>query len=120
MSGQARRKQITSVGVDEIHENTSTELITITSDKLKIIIMEYLSKVESSKSWQTPLGIVITIVLVFVSSEFKDAFNIPAATWRAIFFIAAIISVVWLIFSLAKIKSSLMISDVLDIIKNKV
>lgn len=119
MSGQPRKSRTTTVGVDEIHENTSTQIITITADKLKIILMEYLHKVERSKAWQAPLGLLLTIILVFCSAEFKDALNIAAASWRAIFFIFGAISLAWLIYSLWQIKSNISIEDVMNTIKNK-
>ncbi|HEY2346046.1 MAG TPA: hypothetical protein VGH80_09190 [Xanthomonadaceae bacterium] len=119
MSGQPRKSRTTTVGVDEIHENTSTQIITITADKLKIILMEYLQKVEKAKAWQTPLGILLTVVLVFCSTDFKDALNIAAASWKAIFFIVGVMSFFWLAFSLWQIKSSVSIEDILNTIKNK-
>jgi len=76
MSHAVRKRQPNNVVVDEIHDNTSTQLVTITIDKLKLIQIEHLQKIEDSKSWHTPLSLVITLSLVFCSSQFKDAFGI--------------------------------------------
>lgn len=119
MSQQPKRKTQTSVDIDEIHENTSTQLITITADKLKLILIEHLSKIESSRAWQAPLGVVITIVLVFCSSTFREAFGVPADTWRAIFMVTGFSSLTWLGVALARIGRSVKVDDVIDIIKNK-
>lgn len=119
MSQQTKRKSQTSVDIDEIHENTTTQLITITADKLKLILLNHLEKVESAKVWQAPLGIVITIVLVFCSSTFKEAFSVPADSWRAIFLIGGVMALTWLLISLWRIRKSVTIDDVIDVIKNK-
>ena len=117
MSQQPKKK--TSVDIDEVHENTSTQLITITADKLKLILLEYLSKIESVRGWQAPLGIFITIILVFCSASFRDAFLVPADTWRAIFIMGGLASFAWLVVALWRIPKSIKVDDVIDIIKNK-
>lgn len=109
-----------SVVVDTVHNNTSLELISITADKLKLILIEHLKCVENKKAWQNPLSILLTIILVFCSAEFKPAFGIPASTWQAVFIIAGIGSTIWLGTTLFSIrKNTLSLDDVLSIIKNR-
>ena len=119
MSERPRKIRTTIVGVDEIHENTSTQIITITTDKLKIILIEHLHKVERSKAWHAPLSLFAAIVLVFCSAEFKDAFGIQASAWCAIFVLSGLASLAWLVVTLFQIKSSITVEDVIDNIKNK-
>lgn len=104
--------------VDVNHDNTSQEVISITNDKLKLILIEHLSRVESAKAWQMPLSLFITIVLVFCTADFKLAFGISADTWRAVFIICGFISLIWLIYCLRKIQRSKTVDDVMDIVKN--
>lgn len=117
MSAQIKRRTV--VDVAEIHDNTSTALITITDDKLKLILIDYVNKAEAAKSWQAPLGTVVTIVLVFCSAEFKSAFFLSSETWRAIFIIGLIVSFIWLVISSYRGFVTQSIDDVIQTIKNK-
>ena len=109
----------TSLDIDVIHDNTSQELISITDDKLRLILIDHLAKVDTSKAWQAPLGLVITIILVFCTAEFK-AFGLSADTWQAAFFLSGIACLIWLIVCLVRIRNSRTIDDVMAVIKNKV
>lgn len=119
MSLQPKRKPQVAVDIDEIHDNTSTELINITSDKLKLILIDHTKKIQDASSWQAPLGMLVTIILVFCSAQFQAAFGIPADTWRAIFLIGCALSVLWLIWALFKIRNSTSVDDLISVIKNK-
>lgn len=119
MSVPAKRKTQTSVDVDEIHDNTSTELINITVDKLKLILIDHVKKTEDTKAWQPPLGMAVTILLVFCSAQFQVAFGISADTWRAIFMIGGVVSFIWLCITLSKLRHTSTIDEVIDVIKNK-
>lgn len=117
---QPTKKQIQkSVMIDEIHSNTSQELIEITSDKLKLILKENLDSIESTNAWQMPLSLLIAIVLVFCSASFKNALGLSADTWCAVFFISGCLCALWLIITLFKIKKSQTLDDLMSIIKNK-
>ncbi|OIQ89763.1 hypothetical protein GALL_283270 [mine drainage metagenome] len=108
-----------NIGITEIHENTSQELISITGDKLKLILLQNLSLIESNKAWQMPLSLLLTIILVFCSADFKDAFGLQKNVWSAIFIISSIICAIWLIVCLFKLKKSITVDGVIDLIKNK-
>jgi hypothetical protein len=83
--------------VTDIHENTSQEIIRITVDRLKLVLVEHKNGFERKKEWHTPLGLLITVVLVFITATFKDALGLKADTWAAVFIIALGLSLVWLI-----------------------
>jgi hypothetical protein len=119
MSDRPRKVRATIVGVDEIHENTSTQIITITTDKLKIILIEHLHRVDKSKAWHAPLSLFLAIILVFCSANFKDALGISASAWCAIFVLSGLASFVWLVVTLFQVKSGITVEDVINIIKNK-
>ena len=86
-----------TVEVTNIHENTSQEIIRITVDRLKLVLVEHKNGFERRKEWHTPLGLILTIGLVFLTSDFQDAFRVDAATWRALFLGGLILSGLWLI-----------------------
>ena len=119
MTNPTKKSKSLKFEFDEVHENTSTELITITADKLKIILLEHLGKTEISKNWHTPLSLLVTIVLVFCSAQFKEAFYLSAEAWKAIFVIAGIASLIWFICALLSLKNYETLEDVIKIIKNK-
>lgn len=107
------------VKVEEIHSNVSQELIEITTDKLKILLTEHLGYVNSNKDWIAPASLLVTIVLVFCTTSFKDALGINMAVWEAAFMLAGVGCLVWLCISLFKIHRSITIDALLDKIKNK-
>lgn len=88
-----------TVEVTNIHSNLSQEIIKITTDKLKLILKDYLQSMERKKEWIAPLGIVITLVVVLSTTTFKEAY-LSADTWKAIFIISLILSSGWLLKSL--------------------
>lgn len=86
----------TFVEVTDIHENTSQEIIHITVDRLKLVLVEHKNGFERRKEWHTPLGLFLTIVLVFITSTFKDALGFKADTWCAFFLVGLLLSLMWL------------------------
>ena len=116
---QQRRNRFNSVTVEEVHSNVSQEVIEITADKLTLILTEHVDCLEKSKEWQLPLSLVITILLVLSTTDFKNSFGLPATTWSAIFVISCGLSVVWLLKTLIKKRNAMTIQDILKAVKNK-
>lgn len=108
-----------SVDIVEIHNNTSQHVISITEDRLRLILLDYFTKMESNKGWQVPFGLLVTIVLVFCSAEFKQAFGFSASTWTAVFLIGGVACVVWLLICLFKLHKAPTLDRVIASIKNK-
>jgi hypothetical protein len=104
--------------VSQVYTNTHQEIIQITDDKLRLILREHLAKAERKNEWQTPLGIFLAVLTVFVSSDFREGLGVPAATWRAIFMIAAVVSAGWLLKTTVLAFYSPSLDDVVKIIKN--
>lgn len=111
--------QNSAIEVVEVNHNTDQKLISITEDKLRLILLEYRDKDENNKAWQIPLGLLVTIILVFCSAEFKPAFRLSAAIWEAIFMISGILCAVWLFRSLYRLRSAPTLDQVINSIKNK-
>jgi len=114
-----RRSKFTSVNVHEVHTNVSQEIIEITADKLTIILNEHIDSLAKNKEWQTPLSLIITIMLVLSTTSFRVAFGLAAETWSAIFILSCGICVMWLIKTLLDHRSAISVADILRIIKNK-
>jgi hypothetical protein len=82
------------VEITNVHRNTSQELIEVTVDKLRLVLVQQKDRIEQKKTWHTPLGITLTILLIFPTTQFKDAFTISASTWQAVFMISFVLSFV--------------------------
>ncbi|TFF38138.1 hypothetical protein [Pseudomonas sp. RIT623] len=108
-----------TVIVDDVHENTSQELISITSDKLKLALLEHLRCIEDMKAWQTPASLVVAVALVFATSTFKDSFGIKGDVWLAFFMFLMAAFVVWLALSLLKLRRRSSIDALIEAIKRK-
>ena len=114
-----RRSKFNTVDVNVVHSNVDQEVIEITSDKLRLILNEHLQTIYSRDRWQAPLGILITIIVVLSTSDFKPTLGMSKDTLTAIFIMSAVLCVLWLaksIFSMAKAKT---VDDTLDAAKNK-
>ncbi|MFA6284892.1 MAG: hypothetical protein WCT30_02530 [Desulfurivibrionaceae bacterium] len=96
MNATANNSVTHVVEVTDIHENTSQEIIRITVDRLKLVLVEHKNGFERRKEWHTPLGLLLTIVLAFITSTFKDALGFKADTWCAFFLIGLLLSFAWL------------------------
>lgn len=104
------------INVSEVHLNVSQEVIITTEDKIRICLSEHLKRMEKKRGWIAPSGIFITIVIVLITSTFKDI-GIDAATWRAIFILSGIISAGWLIWSIREALKSEKIEDIVSELK---
>lgn len=114
-----KRSQRSTVDISEVHSNVNQEIIEITSDKLKLILMNHVQSVSSRKEWQNPLSICLTIILVLCTTDFKATWNVSADSWHAIFIVASFLSFLWLIKALVSMKTASTIDNILDATKNK-
>jgi hypothetical protein len=86
-----------AVYVDRVFSNVSQEIVEITTDKLTLILKDHVSRMETHASWQTPLAIVLTLVLALCTTDTKTAFGLSAEVWTAIFVIVTFLSFIWLL-----------------------
>lgn len=106
------------IPVSAIHQNTELTLIQITEDKLRLVLMEHLGAVEATRRWQVPLGIVLALIPMFLTSDFKDFGSVDKATWRAFFMFATVASLVWFVWSLRFAFKSVALNDLIQKVKN--
>lgn len=76
--------------------NTGQNFIGTTEDKIRLCLATHIDAVSKKKGWITPLTWSLTIILVFITSEFHD-FVLSKDAWQAVFAIGLIISVIWLV-----------------------
>ena len=113
--GEIRSNQII---ISEIHTNTDLTLIQITEDKLRLVLLEHLELLQCKSRWQVPLGILLALVPMFLTSEFKDFATVDKATWRAFFMFASLAAIVWLLMSLRWALKSVTLNVLVQRIKN--
>lgn len=89
--------------VKKEYVNTRSNVIQITEDKLDNILMKHLECCKTSKSWLTPFTLLITVILVLSTAEFKDSFNVDSEVWTAIFMILTVVFTIWLIITLINV-----------------
>lgn len=78
----------------KFHVNLAQDVVVITEDKLRLCLTSHLGRLLAKHAWVTPVSLFVTIIVVFVTSSFKDV-GLPAATWQAIFVICAIGTAIW-------------------------
>jgi hypothetical protein len=105
--------------ITAIHRYTGQELIEITEDKLRLILLEHVSQIEAKKSWISPLGILIAVITTLCTCTFKDALYLEAAVWKAIFILITIASAIWLVRSIYVCCTATTINDVIETIKQR-
>ena len=113
--GQVQQNQIT---VGSIHTNTEQTLINITEDKLRLALLEHLGKVDSKRRWHVPFGILLALVPVLLTSDFKDFWSVDKATWKAFFMFASFSAGIWLIYTVCGAFTSATLDELIQKIKN--
>lgn len=88
-----------TVDIKTVHSNVDQQLIQITEDKLRLILNDHVKCMERKSEWVAPLGILLTIIVTFSTTDFKDIY-FSADTWKAIFIMSGMLTCVWLIKSL--------------------
>jgi hypothetical protein len=103
----------TSVPVTSRHINVDQALLTITEDRLRLVLNQHLRNMEARFSWIAPLGILISIIVTLATTDFKE-FVLDPPTWRAIFILSGILTGTWLIRSLVRAMRSESVEDVIE------
>lgn len=106
------------IPISSIHSNTELTLVQITEDKLRLALLDHLGSVENKKRWHVPLGVLLALVPVLLTSEFKDTWTIDKATWKAFFMFLSVAAVVWLLASLKAAFTSTSLEALVERIKN--
>jgi hypothetical protein len=74
--------------------NLGGHIITTTEDKVRLACMTHLERISVKNAWVAPASILLSIIVVFVTADFKEALGVPSATWRAVFMIVGFWSLI--------------------------
>ena len=107
------------IGEREHFVNVSSNFITISEDKAKLCLRDYIENHKQRISWITPLSLFLTILLTLLTTDFKDSFGLTNVHWESIFIILGFITLGQLIFSLFKRRKYMTIDNLVDIMKKE-
>lgn len=79
-----------------VYQNIDQKLITITEDKLRLILIDYENQKNILSDWISPFGILITLIITWVTTDFREALGLSKDCWQAVFVIATLIVLLWL------------------------
>lgn len=89
LSGEVSRRST-------VHINVGQEMVVITTDKLRLRLIEQRDCLADKKEWLTPLGLLLSFVATLAAADFHD-FVFKAPVWDALFILGSIASGVWLV-----------------------
>lgn len=89
-----------TITVEKIHTNIQTSIIIITEDKLENAVNKHLEGCKSKEKWAAPAGILISLIIMFYTSDFKESFGISKDSWQGFFMFLSFSVFVWLLFTL--------------------
>ncbi len=91
--------------VDNFYDNTQSNVIRITDDKLKVILLENKESLKRNNDFVAPLTLLISLILTFCTTNFRDFLTIGAPVWKALYLFLTIGSVIWLVIELRHIRN---------------
>lgn len=105
--------------VDNFYDNTQSNVIRITDDKLKVILLENKESLKRNNDVIAPLTLLISLILTFCTTDFKDFLTIGAPVWKALYLFLALASVIWLVYELNRIRKTITIDELIDQIRRQ-
>ncbi len=100
----------------EVQSSLGEIIIISTEDKIELCLMKHLEDLETKRSWITPFGLFLAVILTFLTTDFKE-WLLPKETWQAVFFVAGVIFLGWLVLAVKKAWRIKTVEDVLKEIK---
>lgn len=86
------------------HSNVDQDHITIPEDRVKLILLDHLKKIEDKKLWRTPLNMLVSSVAMQVATEkFKPFFFVSPESLETIVYLVILVSFGWCLINLHKV-----------------
>ena len=105
------------VSVDKITLNVAQSVIVTTEDKVRLCAEKFSRNHASRQSWVAPASLFVSLLVTQVTASFNE-FVFSSAVWEAVFFIATITTLFWLIYSLMQIRKSVSVEHFIVEIQN--
>jgi len=85
-----------------MHTSLQHDVVTTTTDKLRLRLAEFERNSARLRDWVTPAGITLTFAASLATSNFKDFLGVAGTEWHAIFIILLFFSMLWLVSAIVK------------------
>lgn len=108
-----------TINIENIHSNVTPEILEISVDKLRIVLLENEKKISDANEWQTPFAILLTIIIVLCTATFKEFLSLSADSWHAIFIVGAVVTCIWFLSALFRRQKRMTISELIDRMKQQ-
>lgn len=119
MTAQGRGSFVGSkVTVSQVHGDLSQEVVQITVDRLSLILYRHADALAHRKGILAPLGILLSLIATLVTATFND-WLVPAATWKAIFILVGLATLLWLIAAIVRAVRAPTVKDLVKRIKDQ-
>ncbi len=105
--------------VDQFYDNTQSNIILITDDKLKVILLENKETIVKNHDYFAPSTLIISLILTFCTTDFKDFLSINAGTWKGLYLALTLGALIWLFITIKQRKRSITIDELIDRIRNQ-
>jgi len=103
-----------------IYNRTESDVLIIHADSLKLKLKEYEDSIKFKNLSLSVFGVILAILLAFVTTDFKDALGLSAYTWQAFFIFILIALVFLLIYSLINwFRKKLSMEAIMEDLKKK-
>lgn len=104
------------VSVDRISLNISQSVVVTTEDKMRLSLESYIKSLSRKTEWVAPFSLLVAIFATLATANFHD-FLLEAATWKAMFVMAGLGALAWLIKSLLALRNTITIEELIDELK---
>lgn len=100
----------------KVYLGVGQEFVFTTEDKIRLCLNRHLSRMGKRRAWIAPAGILLTILVVFATTQFRN-FGLRAETWQAMFIISALLCFGWFARSIWEARVSTSLEDVVAELK---
>jgi hypothetical protein len=111
------RQFFVDLGALSAYLNIKQAIIVTTEDKVRLCLLEHLSLMEQKSAWLTPLGIFLTILIIFPTTTFKNFLQLKAEVWQSFFIWIALFCAIWTVVSFMRARKSSTLDDVVKQIR---
>ena len=105
--------------VDNFYDNTQSNVIRITDDKLKVILLENKESLIKNNDFLAPLTLLISLILTFCTTDFREFLTITAPVWKAFYLFLTIAAAVWLFRELKGLKKRITIDQLIEKVRKQ-
>ena len=87
----------------KIHKNLSQDVIMTTQDKLRLALIEHREVLASRREWVSAASLALSLITTLTLTSFQPRLGLPASTWQAIYAVAFVAALFWLISALVRL-----------------